>query len=136
MPSSPAVLSITTKSPYAIAALVELGRHSAQEPVPVAELARRREIPVQFLEQLFATLRRAEVLRSQRGVHGGYRFARAPAELTVLEIVELLDGPLGRQAEGVFAEAAAAARDVLGTRTLAELIEADARAAGASMYYI
>lgn len=130
------MLSITTKSPYAIAALVELGRQSGREPVPVAELARRREIPVQFLEQLFATLRRAGVLRSQRGVHGGYQLAREPAALTALEVVELLDGPLGRQADGVFAEAASAARDVLGSRTLAELIEADARAAGASMYYI
>ena len=64
-------------------------------PVPIGELARRRDIPVQFLEQLFAVLRRAGVLRSQRGVKGGYAFARAPADITVLEVVELLDGPLG-----------------------------------------
>ena len=48
--------------------------------MPIAELARRRDIPVQFLEQLFATLRRAGLLRSQRGVKGGYSFARPPRE--------------------------------------------------------
>ena len=87
------MLSITTKSPYALQALTELGRTPGDAPVPIAELARRRDIPVQFLEQLFAVLRRAGVLRSQRGVKGGYLFAKPPSEITVLEIVELLDGP-------------------------------------------
>ena len=86
------MISITTKSPYALSALVELHRLATAEPVPIAELARRREIPVQFLEQLFATLRRAGMLRSQRGVKGGYSFARPADEVTVLELVELLDG--------------------------------------------
>jgi len=130
------MISITTKSPYALAALAELGRHRGEGPVPIAELAKRREIPVQFLEQLFALLRRAGVLRSQRGVKGGYAFARDPRELTVLEIVELLDGPFGGGSKGVFADAAKAARDVLASRTVADVIEAEARAAGASMYYI
>ena len=82
--STQPMLSITTKSPYALRALAELGR-SGEGPVPIGELARRREIPVQFLEQLFAVLRRAGVLRSQRGVKGGYSFARPPHEITVLE---------------------------------------------------
>src|SRR5438046_10353033 len=100
------MLSITSKSPYALRALVELHRHGDAVPVPIGELARRGDIPVQFLEQLFATLRRAGVLRSQRGVKGGYSFARHPTDLTVLELVELLDGPFGRTPAGVFAEAA------------------------------
>jgi Rrf2 family transcriptional regulator, cysteine metabolism repressor len=129
------MLSITTKSPYALRALAELGR-SGEGPVPIGELARRREIPVQFLEQLFAVLRRAGVLRSQRGVKGGYRFDRDPSTVTVLEVVELLDGPLGRDADGIFADAAAAARDVLGRTTVADVIEREAAEAGAAMYYI
>ena len=104
--------------------------------MPIGDLARRREIPVQFLEQLFATLRRAGVLRSQRGVKGGYSFARPTAEITVLEIVELLDGPLGRDATGIFADAATAARDVLARTTIADVVEREAADAGASMYYI
>ncbi len=130
------MLSITTKSPYAVKALTELARLGASGPVPIGELARRRDIPVQFLEQLFATLRRAGILRSQRGVKGGYSFAREPATITVLEIVELLDGPLGRDAEGVFCEAATAARTVLQTTSIADVIEQERRDAGAAMYYI
>ncbi|MEA2256664.1 MAG: Rrf2 family transcriptional regulator, cysteine metabolism repressor [Solirubrobacteraceae bacterium] len=129
------MLSITTKSPYALRALAELGR-SGEGPVPIGELARRRDIPVQFLEQLFAVLRRSGMLRSQRGVKGGYSFARQPHEITVLEIVELLDGPLGRDSQGIFADAAAAARDVLGGTTIADIVEREAREAGAAMYHI
>src|SRR5512133_2869423 len=129
------MLSITTKSPYALRALAELGR-SGEGPVPIGELARRREIPVQFLEQLFAVLRRAGVLRSQRGVKGGYSFARPPSEVTVLELVELLDGPLGADADGIFGDAAAAARDVLARTTVQDVIEREAREAGSAMYHI
>jgi Rrf2 family transcriptional regulator, cysteine metabolism repressor len=129
------VLSITTKSPYAIAALAELGRAGDEGPIPIGELARRREIPVQFLEQLFATLRRAGLLRSYRGVKGGYSFARPPETISVLDVVELLDGPLGAGASGVFAQAAQAARAVLASTTIAELIEREAREGGV-MYYI
>ena len=130
------MISITTKSPYALSALVELYRYGDRAPVPIAELARKRGIPVQFLEQLFASLRRAGVLRSQRGVRGGYAFARPPAEMTVVEVVDLLDAPLGRGASGVFAEAADAARSVLGGSTVADVADAEARTAGAAMYQI
>ncbi len=130
------MISITTKSPYALRALVELYRHGDAAPVPIGEVARRADVPVQFLEQLFATLRRAGVLSSQRGVKGGYRFARPAGEITVLEIVELLDGPVGHGTTGVFAAAAAAARSVLGDWTVADIAEDEARAAGAPMYHI
>jgi Rrf2 family transcriptional regulator, cysteine metabolism repressor len=130
------VISITSKSPYAVRALAELGRSADDTPVPIGEIARKREVPVQFLEQLFATLRRAGILASQRGVKGGYRFAKDPSSVTVLEVVELLDGPLGRDAEGVFADAAQAARQTLAGVTIADVVEREARDAGASMYYI
>lgn len=129
------MISITSKSPYAVQALAELGR-SGDGPVPIGELARRREIPVQFLEQLFAVLRRAGVLRSQRGVKGGYSFERPPSEITVLDVVELLDGPLGRDASGVFADASSAARKVLAETTIADIVEREQREAGSAMYYI
>ena len=104
--------------------------------MPVAELARRGQIPLQFLEQLLATLRRAGVLRSQRGVKGGYSFARSATEVTVLEVVELLDGPLGAQASGVFGDAARAATAVLRDCTVAEAAEREARVDGQAMYFI
>src|SRR4051794_30301231 len=130
------VLSITTKSPYAIRAPAERARCGGARPGPIGDRARRRDVPVQFLEQLFAVLRRAGLLRSQRGVKGGYAFAREPAEITVLEVVELLDGRLGAEAEGIFAEAAAAARAVLAKTTINDVVERENQAAGATMYYI
>ncbi len=130
------MISITSKSPYAVRALVELYRHGDTSPVPIAELAKRGDIPVQFLEQLFATLRRGGILRSQRGVKGGYTFARRADEVTVLEVVELLDGPLGQDATGVFVHAADAARAVLADWTIAGIAEDEARLAGVAMYHI
>lgn len=130
------MISITSKSPYAVRALVELHTIGGADPVPIAELARRGDIPVQFLEQLFASLRRDGILRSQRGVKGGYSFARPADEVTVLEVVELLDGPLGQGSTGVFAQASDAARAVLADSTIADVAEAHTRAAGAAMYHI
>lgn len=133
------MLVITTKSPYAVRALAELARRGQATPVPIGEIARTRDIPVQFLEGLFATLRRAGILQSQRGVKGGYSFARPPSEITVLEVVELLEGELGADAAasgGVWTDAVDAVKGVLGGLTIAEVAEREAQAAGAQMYYI
>jgi Rrf2 family protein len=140
------LITITSKSRYALQALAELARLGAlpgAQPVPIAELARRRNIPLQFLEQLFATLRRAGVLQSQRGVKGGYTFVRDPSEVKVLEVVQLLDGELsaeadgeGGDASGFWSEAVSALRDVLSGTTVADIVQREAQAAGAQMYYI
>ena len=133
------MLVITSKSPYAVRALAELARRGAAAPVPIGEIARTRDIPAQFLEGLFATMRRAGILQSQRGVKGGYSFARPPAEVTVLEVVELLEGELGPEAaseSSVWQEAVTAAKAVLAATTIAEVAEREAQASGAPMYYI
>ena len=133
------LLAITSKSPYAVRALCELALCGASVPIPIGELARRRDIPQQFLEGLFATLRRAGILQSQRGVKGGYLFARSPSDVTVLEVVELLEGELtARDAnhDEIWHEAVAAIRDVLAKTTIADLAEREAQDKGQSMYYI
>ena len=133
------MLAITSKSPYAVRALSELARVGGAGPVPIGEIARRRDIPVQFLEGMFATLRRAGILQSQRGVKGGYSFARPPQEVTVLDVVEALDGTLGTDASDqgeIWAEAIEALRERLRSTTVAEIAEREARQAGAQMYYI
>jgi Rrf2 family cysteine metabolism transcriptional repressor len=133
------VLVITTKSPYAVRALAELARRGRATPVPIGEIARARDIPVQFLEGLFATLRRAGILQSQRGVKGGYLFGRLPSDVTVLEVVELLEGELAVDASSsspVWTEAVDAVKSVLGGTTIAEVAEREAQEAGAPMYYI
>jgi len=132
------LLAITAKSPYAVRALTELAHSGGEAPVPLGEIARRRDVPVQFLEGLFGTLRRAGVLHSQRGVKGGYSFARPPEEVTVLEVVELLEGDLASEARAggpIWTEAVEALRLVLGGLTIAQVAEREAEAA-APMYYI
>jgi Rrf2 family cysteine metabolism transcriptional repressor len=133
------LLAITSKSPYAVRALTELARVGGAGPVPIGEIARRREIPVQFLEGMFATLRRAGILHSQRGVKGGYSFAREPRLVTVLDVVEALEGALDAEtigADPLWTEAIEALREKLRTVTIADVAEREARAAGAAMYYI
>ena len=133
------MLAITSKSPYAVRALCELALCGASVPIPIGELARRRDIPQQFLEGVFATLRRAGILKSQRGVKGGYLFARSPSDVTVLEVVELLEGELTASdaLEGeIWHEALGALRDVLAKTTIAQLAEGEARDRGQAMYYI
>ena len=133
------MLVITTKSPYAVRALAELARRGDAVPVPIGDLARARDIPVQFLEGLFATLRRAGILQSQRGVKGGYSFARPPGEVTLLEVVDLLEGELGAEAAAngpIWTETADAARNVLAATTIADVAEREARDSATPMYYI
>ena len=61
-------------------------------PLGVAEISRRRRIPERFLEQILGELRRAGILQSRRGAHGGYYLAMPGEEVTVLDIIEILDG--------------------------------------------
>ncbi|MDP8947445.1 MAG: Rrf2 family transcriptional regulator [Actinomycetota bacterium] len=86
------IVRLTQKSKYAVRALVELALNEDDSPLGVAEIARRQRIPERFLEQIFGDLRRADVLESRRGAHGGYRFAMPTEEISVLDVVEILDG--------------------------------------------
>src|SRR6201991_3676034 len=108
------VISITSKSRYAVVALAELAR-SGERPVPIKELAERRDIPEQFLEQLFSTLRRAGLLTSHRGMRGGYTLSRPAEEITALEVAQPLDakiGPEPDEAGGIWSEGGGAHRKV------------------------
>jgi Rrf2 family transcriptional regulator, cysteine metabolism repressor len=132
------MISVTSKSRYAVVALAELAR-SGEGPVPIAQIAERREMPVQFLEQLFSTLRRDGLLISQRGVKGGYRLARPPEEITVLEVVQALDGRVGDEASeagGIWEEGVEALRGVFNSTTIADIARREAEEAGSGMYYI
>ena len=135
-------MRLTQKSKYAARALVELALNECGETLGVAEVARRQHIPERFLEQIFGELRRTGVLESRRGAHGGYCFAMPPEELTVLDIVEILDGevrPARCSAGGVcyikdaplcvtsqvWDEARVALEEVFGRYSIAQLAEAE-----------
>jgi Rrf2 family transcriptional regulator, iron-sulfur cluster assembly transcription factor len=73
---------------------MELALDECGSPLGAYEIARRQHIPERFLEQIFGDLRRAGILESHRGAHGGFCFAVSPEEITVLDIVEILDGEI------------------------------------------
>jgi Rrf2 family transcriptional regulator, cysteine metabolism repressor len=132
------VISVTSKSRYAVVALAELARSGAA-PVPIGQIAERRGMPVQFLEQLFSTLRRAGIVTSHRGAKGGYTLARPPEEITVLEVVQALDGVVGeegKEAGGIWAEGVEALRETFSSNTIADIARRESQESGAGMYYI
>jgi Rrf2 family transcriptional regulator, cysteine metabolism repressor len=133
------LVKVSSKSRYALMALVELDlcTRGNGRPVRLVDLAHRRKIPEQFLEQLFAGLRRAGLVAGHRGVGGGFTFARRPDVLTVLDVVRTLDGgfelaactpgacePEELLGAGALWQAAGAAyEDVLARTTIADLAE-------------
>jgi Rrf2 family iron-sulfur cluster assembly transcriptional regulator len=124
-------LRLTQKSKYAVRALMELALDERDCPLGVGELARRQHIPERFLEQIFGELRRANIIESRRGAHGGYRFAMPTEEISVLDVVEILDGEI-RPADAplcatskVWDEAREALEDVFGRYSIAALAAAE-----------
>ncbi len=75
--------------------MVELARRYGQPPVSLSEIAQTGELPLPYLEQLFGSLRQAGLVEGTRGVHGGYRLTRAPSEISVGQVVRVLEGPIG-----------------------------------------
>jgi Rrf2 family transcriptional regulator, cysteine metabolism repressor len=119
--------------------MAELARSAEDRPVPIATVADRRGMPVQFLEQLFSTLRRSGLLESYRGMRGGYTLARPADEITVLEVVQALDGKLGeegKEAGGIWAEGVDALRGVFSQTTIADIARRESEDAGSRMYHI
>ena len=132
------MISVTSKSRYGVVALAELAR-AGDRPVPIAQVAERRGIPVQFLEQLCSTLRRDGLLQSQRGVKGGYTLARPADRITVLEVVQALDGVVGqegKEAGGIWEEGVEALRATFRSTSIADIARREAERAGAGMYHI
>ncbi len=83
---------VTAKSEYAIRALIELA--VSEEKLPSHEIAHRQNIPEVYLKQILATLKQSGLLDGERGAHGGYRLARDPKEITLRQVVELIEGEI------------------------------------------
>jgi len=87
-------MRLTTKGRYAVMAMVDLAAHHGSGPVALADIAERQEISLSYLEQLFAKLRRGDLVRSVRGPGGGYLLARPPERMVVAEIIQAVDEPI------------------------------------------
>ncbi len=87
-------MKVSTRGDYASRALLSLALHSAQQPTSVRDVAERTGLPQPYLEQILLALKGAGLVRSKRGVGGGYVLARPPEEITLGEIVSAVDGPI------------------------------------------
>jgi Rrf2 family iron-sulfur cluster assembly transcriptional regulator len=87
-------MRLTTKGRFAVTAMIDLGLRQAAGPVTLAAISQRQEISLSYLEQLFGKLRRHSLVESTRGPGGGYTLARAPADITVAEIITSVDEPI------------------------------------------
>jgi len=129
-------MRLTARSEYGVLALIDLAIRFGEGPVSARGVAERQQIPGKFLEQLFVALRQAGLVTAVRGAHGGFELSRPPAAITVLDVVEALEGPLqptlcggesacdrggACAAAGVWKRATDALRGVLTTTSLAEL---------------
>ncbi len=95
-------MKVSTRGDYASRALLSLAIHRDSDgPTPVRDLAERTGLPQPYLEQILLALKGAGLVRSKRGVGGGYILARSPSEINLAEIVRAVDGPI---AHGDFGE--------------------------------
>jgi len=84
----------SAKSEYGVIALLELALHSGQGPLQVRAIARRRGIPVRFLEQVMSALKKAGLVESIRGAQGGYRLAKPPGKIQLSDVIQAIEGPI------------------------------------------
>lgn len=144
------LLDLSAKVEYALLALLELANHYADKtPTTMSDISAKHPIPERYLEQILSSLRRAGVLQSQRGSKGGFILAREPRQLTLLEVVIMLDGEQKERESTseenlekslvweIWQQADIAAQTLLSRYTIQDLCEQrEARLQKSQMYYI
>ena len=137
-------MKITVKLDYTCRILCELARHySSGEPVRIDDLSKVEEVPANFLAQILGELKNGKLVESRRGVQGGFLLARAPDQISLYDIIEVIEGDLlelsgnhggksGRRMKQIWNEI----RDVATERAKSYTLEAMAARAEAEMYYI
>lgn len=145
-------MKLSMRSDYGARAIIDLARHFGEGPVQSAEIAERQAIPEAYLEQLLTTLRKAGLIRSVRGPHGGHELARHPSAMTFGEVIEALEGPFmpldcledpsGCQISrtcgmrDVWFQVQEAASRALNSTTIEDLVERQKARESRVMYYI
>ncbi|NGT30883.1 Rrf2 family transcriptional regulator [Clostridium perfringens] len=87
-------MKLSTKGRYGVKAMVDLAIHYGGLPVSIKSISQRQNISEYYLEQLFSSLRKAKLIKSIRGAQGGYILNRQPEDITVSDIIEVLEGPI------------------------------------------
>jgi Rrf2 family protein len=87
-------MMFSTKAEYGVRVMVHLARHSDGAAIPLSAIADAEGLPLAYLEHLVQRLRRAQLVESRRGAHGGYTLARTPEDITMAEVVQALEGEI------------------------------------------
>lgn len=145
-------MKISTKGRYGLRTLMDIAVHQGQGPVNLNDIAERQGISAKYLWQIVNLLKTAGFVRGTRGPKGGYVLARAPAEITLLDIVQILEGPLSLVecvddpevcvraercvAHSIWEEASQTIRGALKKITLAEILRRHATVGNSGHYVI
>jgi len=138
-------MRVSTRSDYGLRALIELAGHYGGGPLQSSEIALRRHIPEQYLDQLLTTLRKAGFIRSLRGPSGGHEMVRDPQTISVRDVIESLEGSLSPVAwldeppemtdhphacgqREIWERIRDATNEILGSYTIADLLEREPQA--------
>lgn len=143
-------MNVSAKTEYACIAVLELAaRHDTDEPVRLRAIAEKHGIPSRFLVQILLQLKGAGLVTSTRGAAGGYRLASDPAEISLGDVMNAMEGtgsvtltsnalvetPVSQVLLDTWREVAQVESEMLGAATIARLLE-QARARNENMYYI
>jgi Rrf2 family protein len=136
------VFQLSTKTHYGVAALIDLANVYGQNLLRIKEIVENRQISKSYLEQIFNRLSKFGVVKSVRGNRGGYELSKDPRDVTLFEIVEILEGPLDISSEksidvlnAVFTKLEDDIRKRF-SMSLYEIAEEEKKLSGSLMYYI
>jgi Rrf2 family cysteine metabolism transcriptional repressor len=135
-------MKLSTKGRYGVILMVDLGMYYGEGPVSLKSVAERQELSEHYLEQLIAPLRNAGLVRSIRGAYGGYVLAKSPQEITVGDIIRVLEGPITivddpeEELKDLWERVRHAINEVLDSVTLQDLVEKKKYGGENLMYYI
>jgi Rrf2 family protein len=125
-------MNVSVKGEYALQAIFDLASQSDRDPVKIAEIARRQQIPQKFLELILAGLKQGGFVESRRGAEGGYLLARRPEAITVGEVLRFVEGrqdersrqrrQAGTPLADLWDRVDRAIDDILDTATFAQLV--------------
>ncbi|MBW2173413.1 MAG: Rrf2 family transcriptional regulator [Deltaproteobacteria bacterium] len=134
-------MKLSTRSRYGTRMMLDMAQHCNEGPIQLGEIARRVDVSVKYLEQLIIPLKKADYVKSLRGAKGGHMLNRAPDEITVGEIVDVLEGGINLTdcvgnpetcekhqdclTRSIWEEATKAIYEKLNSITLAQIIDCD-----------
>ena len=93
-------MKLSTKARYGVRAVFDIAYHNSGRPTQARDIARRQDVPLRYLEQIFQELRRAHIVDAKRGPKGGYFLSKVPEQITLGDVVRAVQGPIDLLSEG------------------------------------